>query len=106
MQANADDTALRRARPRARPTQTRSSLLISLHSGNTTGRILSSKASGEPPLVLATSVFAALRGAIASARFDVGEKAFFEMPVPCTIESVLRLVAPARELLRVPYVEK
>ena len=79
---------------------------VYLHSGNTTGRILSSKASGEPPLVLATSVFAALRGAIASARFDVGEKAFFEMPVPCTIESVLRLVAPARELLRVPYVEK
>lgn len=46
--------------------------------------ILSSKCSGEPPLVLACSVACAVRQAVASARADSGVDAVFELPMPMT----------------------
>lgn len=46
--------------------------------------VLSSKASGEPPLVLATSVCMALRMAIASARADAGLTGWFDLASPMT----------------------
>jgi len=49
---------------------------------------LSSKASGEPPLVLSTSVYTAIRQAIQSARRDAGNAEFFSLPVPATPEQI------------------
>jgi len=51
--------------------------------------ILSSKASGEPPLVLATSVATAVRHAISSARHDIGLDGFFDIPVPLTPDVIV-----------------
>ena len=52
--------------------------------------VLSSKASGEPPLVLATSAFMALREAIASARADAGlGQGFFPLDSPATVSHIL-----------------
>jgi len=48
--------------------------------------ILSSKSSGEPPLVLAMSVLMALRQAIRSARKDAGLTDFFILDVPTTAD--------------------
>jgi len=49
------------------------------------GGISSSKASGEPPLVLATSAFCALRCAVAAGREQFGKgKEFFRMDAPFT----------------------
>ena len=59
-----------------------------LHDARFQKGILSSKASGEPPLVLATSVLAALRHAVSSARADRGLDANFDLPVPCTVDVV------------------
>jgi len=51
--------------------------------------ILSSKSSGEPPLVLSTSVAMAVRHAILAARKDVGlDKEFFILEVPFTAELI------------------
>merc|ERR1712146_443959 len=61
------------------------------------GHVLSSKASGEPPLVMSSSILCAMRQAIASCRSDAGFTDFFELNPPCTTETVLGLVAPAVE---------
>ena len=45
---------------------------------------LSSKASGEPPLVLANSVAFAIRDAVTSARKDIGLNEFFPLDTPIT----------------------
>lgn len=51
--------------------------------------ILSSKASGEPPLVLATSAFMALRECIASARKDYGlDDEFFQLNAPALVDDI------------------
>jgi len=50
--------------------------------------ILSSKASGEPPLVLATSVFAALKHAILAAREDRGLFGAFQLDAPATVDQI------------------
>ena len=50
--------------------------------------VLSSKASGEPPLVLATSVFAALRHAIAAARGAGGRSGHFVLHAPATVDKI------------------
>jgi len=50
--------------------------------------IMSSKASGEPPLVLATSAAMAVRSAVASARRDAGNNEFFVMNAPLTPEII------------------
>jgi xanthine dehydrogenase molybdopterin-binding subunit B len=53
--------------------------------------VLSSKASGEPPLVLAVSGAMAARMAIASARSDAGDREFFSMPLPITVDVIQQL---------------
>jgi len=63
--------------------------------GNKSGKVLSSKASGEPPLVMSTSVLMALRHAIADARKDAGNVDWFDMPTPVTVEQRLKLLQPA-----------
>lgn len=50
--------------------------------------VLSSKASGEPPLVLATSVFVALKHAIAAAREDAGLQGAFQLNAPATVDVI------------------
>lgn len=61
------------------------SLNIELLQGSTLEKgILSSKSSGEPPLVLANSVTIALRQALASARKDAGMEDHFTLPCPIT----------------------
>ncbi|KAJ1702644.1 hypothetical protein LUZ63_002423 [Rhynchospora breviuscula] len=69
-----------------------------LNSPHNTNRVLSSKASGEPPLLLASAVHCALREAIRAARTDfasyVGSKGSpltFQMDVPTTIPMVKEL---------------
>eukprot|EP00747_Dinoflagellata_sp_TGD_P068671 gnl/TRDRNA2_/TRDRNA2_155810_c1_seq1.p1 gnl/TRDRNA2_/TRDRNA2_155810_c1~~gnl/TRDRNA2_/TRDRNA2_155810_c1_seq1.p1 ORF type:complete len:648 (-),score=119.38 gnl/TRDRNA2_/TRDRNA2_155810_c1_seq1:125-1957(-) len=46
--------------------------------------ISSSKGSGEPPLVLATSVFCAVRQAVDAARAEFGRTGFYRLDAPCT----------------------
>jgi xanthine dehydrogenase/oxidase len=50
--------------------------------------IHSSKAVGEPPLFLASSVFFAIRHAVASARADAGLGGWFELDSPATVERI------------------
>jgi xanthine dehydrogenase/oxidase len=50
--------------------------------------IRSAKSTGEPPLVLSTSVFYAIRHAIASARAENGVTDWFELPSPATVERI------------------
>lgn len=57
------------------------------------GGILSSKASGEPPLCLAASVMLAVRNAITAARADKGITGWFRMDTPATVEQVQLLCA-------------
>jgi xanthine dehydrogenase/oxidase len=47
-----------------------------------------SKASGEPPLVLAASVFFAVKHAILAARLARGETRWFHLPAPATVQRV------------------
>ncbi|XP_024538449.1 probable aldehyde oxidase 1 [Selaginella moellendorffii] len=55
-------------------------------------RILSSKASGEPPLLLASSVHGALRHAIAAARKNLRDpEPYFQLDAPATIDKVRML---------------
>jgi len=51
--------------------------------------VLSSKASGEPPLVLATSVIMAIKEAVRSARKDCGITEYFNLKAPLTAESIV-----------------
>ncbi len=50
--------------------------------------ILSSKASGEPPLVLSTSVYVAIVHAIAAARRDAGLPAHCVFEAPITVDKI------------------
>jgi xanthine dehydrogenase/oxidase len=52
--------------------------------------VLSSRAIGEPPLVLATTVFFAIKHAILSARRDRGDTSWFEMETPATVGRIQR----------------
>jgi xanthine dehydrogenase/oxidase len=52
--------------------------------------VLSSRAIGEPPLVLATTVFFAIKHAILSARRDRGNTDWFEMEAPATVGRIQR----------------
>ncbi len=51
--------------------------------------LLSSKASGEPPVLLAASVVTALRMAAGAARRDAGQPGFFPLDSPATVERLL-----------------
>jgi len=56
-----------------------------------------SKAVGEPPLLLAFSVFLALRDAVASARSSAGARRCLpQLSAPATAQSVLRAVNSVR----------
>jgi xanthine dehydrogenase/oxidase len=50
--------------------------------------IRSAKSTGEPPLVLASSVFFAIRHAIAAARAESGSTDWFELASPATVERI------------------
>ena len=50
--------------------------------------IQSSKTTGEPPLVLANSVFFAIREAVAAARKESGLTGPFEFHAPATVEAI------------------
>jgi xanthine dehydrogenase/oxidase len=50
--------------------------------------IRSAKSTGEPPLVLASSVFFAIKHAILAARKDAGRSDWFELPSPATVERI------------------
>jgi len=59
--------------------------------------IVGSKASGEPPIVLATSVFCAVRQAVTAAREQNGKKGHFRMNAPCTPRDIALLIGAASE---------
>ncbi|KAL1558283.1 aryl-alcohol oxidase 3 [Salvia divinorum] len=66
-----------------------------LHTGHLPDRVLSSKASGEPPLVLAASVYCGIRAAVVEARKQLkgwgatqGTDADFQLDVPATLPVV------------------
>jgi xanthine dehydrogenase molybdopterin-binding subunit B len=65
-------------------------------------RLLSGKASGEPPLLAAASVLTALRQAITA----FGAKEFVQLPVPCTVETVRGLCAKAMADAKAPPKEQ
>jgi xanthine dehydrogenase/oxidase len=50
--------------------------------------IRSAKSTGEPPLVLASSVFFAIKHAILAARQDAGSSDWFELESPATVERI------------------
>ena len=55
--------------------------------------IVSSKASGEPPLVLATSIFAAVRYAITAARKDMGKDPMFQLDTPAASRDIAMAIS-------------
>ncbi|XP_078436113.1 aldehyde oxidase 1 [Wolffia australiana] len=62
-----------------------------LSSGPHQQRVLSSKASGEPPLLLSLSVHCATRAAIRAAREDLSLSPVFQLDVPATMPVVKKL---------------
>ncbi len=54
----------------------------------TNSAVMSSRGIGEPPLVLSTSAFFAIKQAIMAARRDQGEDTWFTMPAPATVGRV------------------
>jgi xanthine dehydrogenase/oxidase len=56
-----------------------------------------SKASGEPPLVLAASAFFAVKHAILAARLARGETRWFHLPAPATVQRVYQACNMAAE---------
>lgn len=50
--------------------------------------VLSSKEVGEPPLVLATSVFLALRNAVRASRVERGLDPYFTLDAPATVDAI------------------
>lgn len=59
--------------------------------------VVSSKCSGEPPLVLSTSIFMAVRHAIAAARAEQGIEGFFRLDAPATPRAIAMLCKPQVE---------
>jgi xanthine dehydrogenase/oxidase len=53
--------------------------------------LMSSKGVGEPPLVLANTVFFAVKHAVLAARMEVGNLDWFQMEAPATVEEIRRL---------------
>ncbi len=54
----------------------------------TDSAVMSSRGIGEPPLVLSTSAFFAIKQAIMAARRDQGDDTWFSMPAPATVGRV------------------
>jgi len=61
--------------------------------------IYGSKSSGEPPLVLATSVMMAVRQAVHSARADAGHGEFTPIHVPATLDIIQNSCAVTTDAL-------
>lgn len=59
-----------------------------LENAGNTRAVHSSKAVGEPPLLLANSVFFALKNAVYAGRQDAGLDGWFRLDAPCTPEKV------------------
>ncbi|XP_060062960.1 xanthine dehydrogenase/oxidase-like [Ylistrum balloti] len=59
------------------------------------GTVYSSKGVGEPPLLLAISVYLALRKAIQACRADAGLSANFDLDIPLTAENI-RMACPVK----------
>lgn len=55
--------------------------------------VLSSKEVGEPPLVLATSVFLAVRNAVRASRVERGLDPFFVLDAPASVDAVSTALA-------------
>ncbi|MCU0326106.1 MAG: hypothetical protein MUF45_12760, partial [Spirosomaceae bacterium] len=55
--------------------------------------LMSSKGVGEPPLVLANTVFFAIKHAVLAARQDRGLNDWFEMESPATVDNIRNLCA-------------
>ena len=53
--------------------------------------LMSSKGVGEPPLVLANTVFFAVKHAVLAARKEVGLQEWFQMEAPATVEEIRKL---------------
>jgi xanthine dehydrogenase/oxidase len=64
-----------------------------------TDGILSSKEVGEPPLVLATSVFLAVKNAVRASRLERGLPGLFVLDAPATVDAVSEACALAPEHL-------
>ena len=60
--------------------------------------VLSSKASGEPPLILSTSVFMAVKHAVAASRQSFGVTGHFDLPAPATVDVIQTACAVPAEL--------
>ncbi|XP_065883616.1 xanthine dehydrogenase-like isoform X2 [Dysidea avara] len=60
--------------------------------------ILSSKACGEPPMCMSSSILFAVKKAIVAARADINNKDFFSLSAPATVEDIQQkcLVAPSQ----------
>ncbi len=56
--------------------------------------VQSSKSTGEPPLVLANTVFFAIKHAILDARKDAGHEEWFELASPATVERIQMACLP------------
>jgi xanthine dehydrogenase/oxidase len=54
----------------------------------TDSAVMSSRGMGEPPLVLSTSAFFAIKQAIVAVRRDQGDNTWFAMPAPATVGRV------------------
>ncbi|APR78767.1 Xanthine dehydrogenase, molybdenum binding subunit protein [Minicystis rosea] len=63
--------------------------------------VQSSKATSEPGLVLANTVFFAIKHAILAARKDAGDDGWFELPSPATAERIAEACAGAGEALEI-----
>ncbi|XP_025414020.1 xanthine dehydrogenase [Sipha flava] len=62
---------------------------VSLLKGSENSRaVYSSKAIGEPPLFLSSSIFFAIKNAIYSARKDAGITGYFRLDAPATVEKI------------------
>lgn len=55
-----------------------------------TDGVLSSKEVGEPPLVLATTVFLAVKDAVRTSRVERGLSGFFQLDAPATVQEISR----------------
>lgn len=62
-----------------------------LQDSTTDKGFLSSKASGEPPLILSTSVMMAVRDAVRAVRHECGLSAMFDLEAPATVENVRKV---------------
>ena len=59
--------------------------------------LFSSKEVGEPPLVLATSVFFAIKSAIRASRIERGLSGYFKLDAPATVQEVSRVLEVSKK---------